>query len=171
MRNFGIVSRTDRLKESREIQREDDQKIKEVESPGRDPLSSPRRIGYPSVRRSPDRSYDSSRGFNDSSRSSYDSSRRYFDSSRNTYESPRGPYDSSRSPYDSSRDSSLRNREFSSGRTHDCSNCVDSRYLQHYYAKGCQPVTDSVCKCPISFDCPSYTGPKNSSGIRSYTLP
>jgi hypothetical protein len=162
------------LKESSGVQREDDQKIKEVESAGRDPFSSPRRIGYPSVRSSPDRSYDSSRGFNDSSRSSYDSSRRYFDSSRNTYESPRGPYDSSRSPYDSSRgsfDSSRRNREFSSGRTHDCSNCVDSRYLQHYYAKGCEPVTDSVCKCPISFDCPSYTRPKNSSGIRSFTLP
>lgn len=46
-------------------------------------------------------------------------------------------------------------------------NCVESRYLQHYYAKNCKPIIDSRCNCPVRFDCPpnSQKQQNSSSGL------
>ena len=36
----------------------------------------------------------------------------------------------------------------------DCSQCLEPKYLKHYYAKGCKPVLDENCNnCPKKFDC------------------
>ena len=38
--------------------------------------------------------------------------------------------------------------------TNDCSECLDIKYLSHYFAKGCKPVYDDHCNdCPKKFDC------------------
>jgi hypothetical protein len=38
----------------------------------------------------------------------------------------------------------------------DCLNCLDDKYLKHYYAKGCEPIFEITCKkpCPKYFKCP-----------------
>jgi hypothetical protein len=37
-----------------------------------------------------------------------------------------------------------------------CSDCLDDKYLKHYYAKGCKPFFEITCKkpCPKYFECP-----------------
>lgn len=52
----------------------------------------------------------------------------------------------------------------------ECKKCLNEKYLQHYYAKGCKPVEaeENQCGefCPKLFDCPKpINQPTNSSGI------
>ena len=47
-------------------------------------------------------------------------------------------------------------------------NCVESRYLQHYYAKNCKPINDSRCNCPVRFDCPSNAEKQQNSSSGLY---
>jgi len=37
----------------------------------------------------------------------------------------------------------------------DCSSCIETKFLNHYYAKGCKPVPNSngCDNCPKKFDC------------------
>jgi hypothetical protein len=51
----------------------------------------------------------------------------------------------------------------SSSSVSDCSQCVDSRFLQHYEAKNCEPTMRPGCNCPMKYDCPTLAS-KNSSG-------
>ena len=47
-------------------------------------------------------------------------------------------------------------------------NCVESRYLQHYYAKNCKPIIDSRCNCPVRFNCPLSTQKQQNSSSGLY---
>jgi hypothetical protein len=41
----------------------------------------------------------------------------------------------------------------------DCSKCIDTKFLNHYYAKGCKPIPNSngCDNCPKKFDCNQKT--------------